>query len=532
VVHAGNFSSVIGYTPAYGTAAYQSKSLDTISTPGLYQYDGGFGGTKPPDNSPNYRTIEIGNGNRFSQIAMPWNSDGFYFRRQEGATFSAWRTVLHDGNYNSYVLSASGTAAMLTAGSANAIADGAVSTTAKLANSVVTYAKIQNVAVSSVLGNSSASVAQAPQALSMATLAGMLSGQTMNIVGSSSSCTGNAATATVATSARGVGIFDGTTYTAPNNSIAASGGRAVNLNPNTYAYGVSFEFKNASLFGFTGNYTGLITVAPWLGTTGSTGDPNYQLAFSPTAANSTSAPLLRIRAGIDTTWGSWATIIHDSNFATAIPNSGVGAGTYNNVTVNAKGIVTGGSNVGYLTGNQTISLSGDLSGSGTTSISATIAANAVTNAKIANSAVTYAKIQNVSAASVLGNPSASVSQAPQEITFANLNNLLSGAAKAWVTFNENPTTGAITINASFNVSSITRINYGQYRVNFSTAFGDANYAISGTIGFESNGGYLYGGFLNVARSATPKTTTYCEVTASYGDGNTYNARYVHVVIDR
>jgi hypothetical protein len=176
----------------------------------------------------------------------------------------------------------------------------------------------------------------------------------------------------------------------------------------------------------------------------------------------------------------------------------------------------------YLTGNQTISLTGAVTGSGTTSIATTLA----------NSTVTYAKIQNVGVASVLGNSSASVSQAPQEITFGNLNNLLSGAAKAWVTFNENPTTGAITINASFNVSSITRINYGQYRVNFSTAFGDANYAISGTIGFESNGGYLYGGFLNVARSATPKTTTYCEVTASYGDGNTYNARYVHVVIDR
>jgi hypothetical protein len=102
VLHAGNYASVIGYTPAYGTGAYQTKSLDTVSTPGLYQYDGGFGGTKPPDNSPNYRTIEIGNGNRFSQIAMPWDSDGFYFRRQQGSTFTSWRTVLHDGNYTSY----------------------------------------------------------------------------------------------------------------------------------------------------------------------------------------------------------------------------------------------------------------------------------------------------------------------------------------------------------------------------------------------------------------------------------------------
>ena len=104
-------TEIVGYTPAYGTAAYQSKSLDTITTPGLYQYDGAFGGTKPPDNSPNYRTIEIGSSARFSQIAMPWNSDGYYFRRYDGTSFSTWRTVLHDGNYNSYAPTLIGTGA-------------------------------------------------------------------------------------------------------------------------------------------------------------------------------------------------------------------------------------------------------------------------------------------------------------------------------------------------------------------------------------------------------------------------------------
>ena len=87
---------------AYGQAAYQSKSLDTVSTPGLYQYDGAFGGTKPPDNGANYRTVEIGSGSRFSQIAMPWNSENIYFRRITDSTYSAWRTVIHDGNYTSY----------------------------------------------------------------------------------------------------------------------------------------------------------------------------------------------------------------------------------------------------------------------------------------------------------------------------------------------------------------------------------------------------------------------------------------------
>lgn len=54
----------------------------------------------------------------------------------------------------------------------------------------------------------------------------------------------------------------------------------------------------------------------------------------------------------------------------ATVNSNVG--TFNNVTVNAKGLVTAASNVAYLTGNQTITLSGDVSGSGTTAITVTL----------------------------------------------------------------------------------------------------------------------------------------------------------------
>jgi hypothetical protein len=48
-------------------------------------------------------------------------------------------------------------------------------------------------------------------------------------------------------------------------------------------------------------------------------------------------------------------------------------GTWNNVTVNAKGLVTAGNNVAYLTGNQTITLSGDASGAGATAIAVTLA---------------------------------------------------------------------------------------------------------------------------------------------------------------
>jgi hypothetical protein len=48
-------------------------------------------------------------------------------------------------------------------------------------------------------------------------------------------------------------------------------------------------------------------------------------------------------------------------------------GTFNNLTVNGKGLVTAASNAAYITANQTITLSGDISGSGTTAIATTLA---------------------------------------------------------------------------------------------------------------------------------------------------------------
>lgn len=60
-------------------------------------------------------------------------------------------------------------------------------------------------------------------------------------------------------------------------------------------------------------------------------------------------------------------------------------GTFNTLTVNAKGLVTAASNTAYLTGNQTITLSGDATGSGTTSIPVTLANSGVTAGNYSNS---------------------------------------------------------------------------------------------------------------------------------------------------
>lgn len=71
-------------------------------------------------------------------------------------------------------------------------------------------------------------------------------------------------------------------------------------------------------------------------------------------------------------------------------------GTYNNVTVNDKGLVTSATNIDYLTTNQTITLTGDITGSGTTSITASIGAGKINNAMIADNTIDLStKVTNV-----------------------------------------------------------------------------------------------------------------------------------------
>src|SRR6185436_14060836 len=73
----------------------------------------------------------------------------------------------------------------------------------------------------------------------------------------------------------------------------------------------------------------------------------------------------------------------------------------------------------YLTANQTITLSGDVTGSGTTAITTTIA----------NDAVTYAKMQNVSATSrILGRKTAAAGD-PEECTLSEILDFIGSAAQ-------------------------------------------------------------------------------------------------------
>jgi hypothetical protein len=124
--------------------------------------------------------------------------------------------------------------------------------------------------------------------------------------------------------------------------------------PTTFGQSVRFDFVNASAIGTNGNYGGVMTFAPYTGTSASTGDASYQLAFGSTATNGSGTPRLRIRNGIDSTWNSFYEVLTAANYNSYSPTlTGTGAsGTWGiSITGNAATLggyapnTTGGANL-------------------------------------------------------------------------------------------------------------------------------------------------------------------------------------------
>jgi len=84
-------------------------------------------------------------------------------------------------------------------------------------------------------------------------------------------------------------------------------------------------------------------------------------------------------------------------------------------------------------------------------------------------------------------------------------------AKAWVFYNMNNNT----INASYNVSSVTDNGTGVCTVNFSTAMVDANYVVAGTATYGYDDQDIYAMILAVPRRSTAQQAGSCRLATEY-----------------
>jgi len=110
------------------------------------------------------------------------------------------------------------------------------------------------------------------------------------------------------------------------------------------------------------------------------------------------------------------------------------------------------------------------------------------------------------------------------ITGTKISNL--NDAKAWVNFNG---TGTIATRASYNVSSLTDVSTGTYRVNFTTAMSDANYCNVASVNYDAT--TATGSSIGVDRGSQTTTYMYLEVRSAAQTADVDRA-YIHAAVFR
>ena len=116
--------------------------------------------------------------------------------------------------------------------------------------------------------------------------------------------------------------------------------------PNWNNRSVAWDFVGAGTANGSGNYGGVMTFSPWDGTSASTGDSSYQLAFAnATGVNASGQPKLSIRNGINSTWNAWYTLVHSGNVGDQSVSFATTAGALSSMNIsqftNNSGYITG-----------------------------------------------------------------------------------------------------------------------------------------------------------------------------------------------
>ena len=107
----------------------------------------------------------------------------------------------------------------------------------------------------------------------------------------------------------------------------------------------------------------------------------------------------------------------------------------------------------------------------------------------------------------------------------SMDNAIYGSAKAWVTYKGTSTQAIL---ASYNVSSVTNNGTGDYTINFTTAFADANYCpVYGGMAAISTGNWAF-----VTGYLSAQTTTTLRILVKNDAGTAIDSPSVSVAIHK
>jgi len=101
-------------------------------------------------------------------------------------------------------------------------------------------------------------------------------------------------------------------------------------------------------------------------------------------------------------------------------------------------------------------------------------------------------------------------------------NCIQGSAKAWASYNGSTST----LNASYNVSSVTKLSTGNYQFNFTNAISDTKYGIAITNGEAASLPQ------NRLASVGNITTGYFQVTCYATSNSNFDVSFVGVSVFR
>jgi hypothetical protein len=108
-------------------------------------------------------------------------------------------------------------------------------------------------------------------------------------------------------------------------------------------------------------------------------------------------------------------------------------------------------------------------------------------------------------------------------------NGMTGIAKAWVQF-LGGTSSPLTINGSFNVSSVTRTALGKYVMNFTTAMPNINYSVTSSSSSTQSSGIFCIPFYSAAGTISAPTTSSFAMLYLGTNGAPFDVDYGNVAV--